>query len=116
MRSLCFIALLVTSATLFAGEFKSKVIQMNDSIMIPLEGDQVLFIRNFTQDGGTTRGTVTIRKSNTLVLTATILTTSNSNFEPVNSIVVSGGAEVTVTCGDGNSCFISYKKDIKQPE
>ncbi len=44
------------------------------------------------------------------VLVAAIL--NKSPLEVINSVVIAGPADVTVTCPDASAiCFVSYKKD-----
>jgi hypothetical protein len=111
-------AFLFASATfLFADDFKSMVIP-GDGTPHPLprvHGDQFMVIRNFTQEMGGTRGVVTVSKppnppNPVSVLAAAILTASPPDV--INSIVIAGAADVSVTCGPAvGNCFISYKKD-----
>src|SRR5205085_2306310 len=44
------------------------------------------------------------------VLNAAILDPANSP-EVINSVIIAGPADVSVTCGDAGNCFISFKKD-----
>ena len=108
------------AAVVRANDYKSVVIQGNTSLTSPIDvsGDRFLVIRNFTQQGGTVRGTVnvTIGTQTITVLTASILPAdSTTTLEPVNSIVISGPATVTVTCGsDATTCFVTYRKESDQ--
>jgi hypothetical protein len=72
-----------------------------------------MLIRNFTQEGGTDRGFVTVNH-NVNVLTAAILTSdpTQGTEEVINTVIIAGPADVTVTCGTttGN-CFITFKKE-----
>ncbi len=78
-----------------------------------------MVIRNFTQEDSTssTRGvvTVTTRGSTVItagVLTAAILSTTTAPPDVINSVVIAGPADVSVTCGAApGNCFISFKKD-----
>jgi hypothetical protein len=97
-----------------ADSFKSTVIAGGQSMDLPhIHGDQIMVIRNFTQEGGTDRGFVTVNHFVT-VLTAAILSTdaTQSTEEVINNVIIAGPADVTVTCGTttGN-CFITYKKE-----
>ena len=81
-------------------------------------GDQVMVIRNFTQEDGMTRGVVMVTPDSSPtpvnVLAAAILNPSTANPpDVINSIVIAGPADVSVTCGAsmGKNCFISFKKD-----
>ena len=78
-------------------------------------------VRNFTQDGGTVRGVVTVtitgQATSTVVLAATILepqsptpTPAPSALEPMNTVIIAGPATVTVTAGDV-ATFVTYRKE-----
>jgi hypothetical protein len=106
------------AGTTFADDFKSVVVPPTLSIRV--HGDQFMVIRNFTQDMmGTTRGVVMVSAppftTSVSVLTAAILDPTNTmqgSLEVINSVVIAGPANVTVTCGTpAGNCFISYKKD-----
>ena len=99
----------------FSGDFKSEVIAGGQSVDLPhVGGDQFMLIRNFTQEGGTDRGFVTVNH-NVNVLTAAILTSdpTQGTEEVINTVIIAGPADVSVTCGatTGMNCFISFKKD-----
>jgi hypothetical protein len=103
--------------SVWANGYKSMVLAGAASLSSPIKvpDDRFLVIRNFTQQGGTNRGTVsvTIGSQMTTVLTASILPADNSSaIEPINSIVIAGPATVNVTCGsDATTCFVSYRKE-----
>jgi hypothetical protein len=74
-----------------------------------------MVIRNFTQNGGSGRGFVTVNQLHTgataTVLTAAILDTSTNPPDIINCVVIAGPADVSVTCGSGaTACFVSDKK------
>jgi len=110
------IALCGLAGTAFADDFKSMVITSGVSADLPpIHGDQFMVIRNFTQDDGSPRGVVTVTKppnggTSVNVLAAAVLDASPPDV--INSVVIAGPADVSVTCGTttGN-CFISYRKD-----
>src|ERR1700687_5221334 len=106
------------AGTTFADDFKSKVIAggMPLDPTIRVHGDQFMVIRNFTQTTatGTMRGVVMVSAppgfTPVNVLAAAIL--DKTPLEVINSVVIAGPADVTVTCPDATAvCFISYKKD-----
>ena len=103
--------------SVFAGDFKSAIIATGDTLPTPIHvsGDQFLVIRNFTQDGGSTRGLVNVYQIatglNANVLAAAIIDPNNPPpVEVINDIVIAGPANVSVSCGDGINCFITYRK------
>src|SRR5207244_10164037 len=57
----CFVALILLSAATvaFAGQFKSKIIT-NQALVITVPDDHFLKITNFSQEGGTDRGVVSV--------------------------------------------------------
>ena len=122
MKSLFRISVLAICGfvgTAFADDFKSVVIAGDNGVSstsLPrVHGGQFMVIRNFTQDAGTIGGVVTVTKppvsgSPVNVLNAAILDPANSP-EVINSVIIAGPADVSVTCGDAGNCFISFKKD-----
>ena len=104
------------AALLFADDFKSMTIATGVTADLPrIHGDQFMVIRNFTQDDGSPRGVVTVTKppnggTSVNVLAAAVLDASPPDV--INSVVIAGPADVSVTCGTttGN-CFISFRKD-----
>jgi len=113
------IAVCGLAGTTFADDFKSMVIPADGMAhALPrVHGDQFMVIRNFTQEDGTISGLVSVTKPPSSltpvnVLSAAILDPSASP-EVINSIVIAGPADVSVTCGAsvGKNCFISFKKD-----
>lgn len=121
-RPLAPVFLILTFSCLArADDFKSLVIAGDEGATptpLPrIHGNQLMVIRNFTQDASTstTSGVVTITKppggASVSVLTSAILDPANPP-EIINSVVIAGPADVSVTCGasSGSNCFISFKK------
>ena len=105
-----------------ADDFKSATFDSTGFGPIRVHADQFMVIRNFTQEGGSTRGVVTVTRppgsmvptDTVQVLTAAILTTSSATPpDIINNVVIAGPADVQATCGapSGSNCFISFKKD-----
>ena len=108
--------ILAAVGLVFADNFKSLTVTATSSPQtIRVHGDQLMFIRNFTQDGGTTtRGTVSVEKPPGAdainVLTAAMVDDTNPP-EVINTIVIAGPADVLINCPDPAAiCFISYRK------
>ncbi|MDQ2823969.1 MAG: hypothetical protein M3R29_00775 [Verrucomicrobiota bacterium] len=80
--------------------------------VITVSDNHFLRIRNFTQDGGSTRGRVSVTLGSggtaTNILTAAKIDTTAP--ETINSVVIAGPATVTVTAGDATT-FITYTKE-----
>jgi len=116
LRLLVAVLLLNITSFVRAGDFISVVLQANQQLApITVAGDQILKIRNFTQDvGGFNRGFVSVTKNGLTITNAFVASIEDPAtaflLDPVNSFVVAGPATVTVTCGDTTSCFISYRK------
>src|ERR1044071_3896799 len=120
----CLVAamMLVAVGFAFAGGFKSKIITGTSSpLVISVPDDRFLKITNFSQEGGTERGVVTVtfsgeNNSGTAnVLTAIRIdfsTGGNSqNFPEINNqVTIAGPAEVTVAPVSGATLFITYRK------
>ena len=114
-RVLPILFLCVSASAVTAGDFESAILSPSSlTLQINVPADRFLIIRNFTQEGGSTRGFVTVNttsgKAN--VLTAAIVDPTNTTpLEVINNVVVAGPAGVTVTCpSDATDCFISYRK------
>jgi hypothetical protein len=119
----CFIAFLflIGVSFAFAGGFKSKIITSTSSpLVITVPDDRFLRITNFSQEGGTDRGVVTVTLSGETGGTANVLTAtridfssgSNSqNFPEINNEVrIAGPAEVRVAPVSGATLFVTYRK------
>src|SRR6476620_8703586 len=119
-RCLIVVILSASVALVCAGEFKSAIVSPGGSLSINVPGDHFLKIRNFTQEGGSTRGVVTVTLNQAMsqsanVMAATIVDpTLTTPLEVINDIIVGGPADVAVTCpADATQCFISYRKDVE---
>jgi hypothetical protein len=123
----CFIALacLAAAAVAFANPVKSKIITGNDSpLVITVPDDHFLKISNFTQQGGTDRGVVSVTltgedggSANVLAATRIDLSTgtNSQNFPEIgNRVIIAGPAEVTVAPITGATLFISYRKELNE--
>jgi len=121
----CLIALIMLSAAsfAFAHPWKSKMVTTSP-LMITVADDQVLNIKNFSQEGGTDRGVVSVTFTGENSGTANVLTAiridlstgSNSqNFpEIANRVIIAGPAQVTVAPVTGATLFISYRKESNE--
>ncbi len=124
----CSIALviLVAASFAFANPFKTKIITgTTSSLVITVPDDHFLKITNFSQEGGTDRGVVSVtltgdENSGTAnVLTATrvdLSTGSNSQNAPeiINRAIIAGPAQVTVAPVTGATLFITYRKESNE--
>ena len=123
----CFLIplfLLASASFASADDFKSITISggtVSPQALPRVHGDQFMLIRNFTQEGtGSFRGVVMVSKPpgtipSVSVLAAAVVDPNNTTqgtLEVINSVVIAGPADVSVTCGSTTgSCFISYKKE-----
>lgn len=108
--------ILIFSGFAFGDDFKSLTIPSGTpSDTIRVHNGQFMVIRNFTQDDLLgLRGVVTVTKppggTPVNVLSAAALDQSPPDI--INSVVITGPADVVFTCGDtSGNCFVSYKKD-----
>src|ERR1041385_2773746 len=111
---------LLNAGLLFAGAFKSQVITTS-ALTITVPEDRFLKITNFTQEGGTDRGVVSVTLSGEATGTANVLTATridlstgiNSQNIPEigNQGIIAGPAEVEVLPVVGATLLISYKKE-----
>lgn len=114
----CLASLLILAAVglTVADDFKSITFDTASSQTIRIHGDQFMLIRNFTQEGGSDRGVISVNELRTnqtaTVLTAAILDPSSPTVEVINTVIIAGPADVTFTCGSDatGNCFVSYKK------
>lgn len=118
MRCLIGAVFCASAMSAFAGSFQSATITPGGSLAIEVPDSRFLVIRNFTQEGATTRGvvTVTVDSGTANVLAAAIVDSGTSStsipLEVISNVVVAGPATVTVTCpADATNCFITYRKE-----
>src|SRR5207245_1853755 len=121
----CLIAVVMLAAAIFAfaHPFKSSIITTSP-LMITVPDDHLLNIKNFSQEGGTDRGVVSVTFTGENGGTANVLTAiridlstgSNSqNFPEIgNRVIIAGPAQVTVAPVTGATLFISYRKESNE--
>ena len=126
-RYLVAVTLLASTAVVFAGPFKSRIITGTQSALaITLPDDQFLKITNFSQTGGTDRGVVAVTlqgdaesggTANILAATRIDLSTgaNSQNFpEIANRAIIAGPAQVRVAPVAGATLFITYRKESNE--
>jgi hypothetical protein len=119
-RCLTAVVMLAAASVAFAHPFKSRIVTTSP-LMITVDDDQRLNIKNFSQEGGTDRAVVSVTftgdnggTANVLVATRTDLSTgaNSQNFPEIgNKVVIAGPAQVTVAPVAGATLFITYRKD-----
>ena len=112
--------LLLNTGFVFAGGFKSKIVTTS-ALTITVPEDRFLKITNFTQEGGTDRGVVSVTLSGDAGGTANVLTATRIDFSTgINSqnfpeigtqMIIAGPAEAEVLPVTGATLLISYKKE-----
>jgi hypothetical protein len=122
-RCLIAVVMLAAASFAFAHPFKSRIITTSP-LMITVSDDQRLNIKNFSQEGGTDRGVVSVTFTGENGGTANVLaairidlsTGSNSQYFPEigNKVIVAGPAEVTVAPVIGATLFITYRKESNE--
>jgi hypothetical protein len=107
-------AFFAASHTAFGGPFHTRIISATgEPVTITVPGNVFLQIRNFTQEGGSARGTVmaTINGETANVVAASQITTATTTpVEFINRVVVAGPAIVTVEPVPGATLTITYRK------
>ena len=121
----CLIAVVMLSAATlaFAHPWKSRIITTS-TLTITVHNEEVLNNNNFSQEGGTDRGVVSVTFNGENGGTANVLaairidlsTGANSgNFPEIsNRVIIAGPAEVTVVPVTGATLFISYRKESNE--
>ena len=115
---------LLNAGFVFAGGFKSNIIT-SSQLTITVPEDRFLKITNFTQQGGTDRGVVSVTLSGDAGGSANVLTATRIDFSTgINSqnfpeignppVIVAGPAEVNVPPVAGAMLFITYEKGLNE--
>ena len=119
-KSVLFLSLiLISAALLFAAGFNSEIISPGGEKQISVRANRFLLIRTFTQEGGATRGVVTVNMAGQTanVLAASVIDPSNptpGELDVINSIVIAGPAIVSATCpADATSCFLTFRNETE---
>ena len=117
------VVMLVAASLAFAHPWKSKMITTSP-LMITVHDEEVLNIKNFSQEGGTDRGVVSVTFTGENGGTANVLaairidlsTGGNAQNSPEisNRTIVAGPAQVTVAPVAGATLFISYRKESNE--
>src|SRR5205814_562173 len=111
---------LLNAGFVFAGGFKSNIITTSQ-LTIPVPGDRFLKITNFTQEGGTDRGVVSVTLSGDAGGTANVLTATRIDFSTgINSqnfpeignpaLIVAGATEADPSAVAGTTLLTNYEK------
>jgi len=115
---LCLIFTLVR-----AGEFNSVIIKETDSALtLDVPDHHFLRIRNFTQEGGSTRGVVTATVANGVAQTAMVASLVDSGSVPstaatpesIKKVVIAGPAQITIAPVPGATLFVTYRRAAEE--
>src|SRR5437667_287180 len=114
---------LLNAGFVFAGGFKSNIIT-SSQLTITVPEDRFLKITNFTQEGGTDRGVVSVTLSGDTGGTADVLTATRIDFstginsqnfpEIGNAVFIAGPAEAKVPPVSGATLLITYEKGTNE--
>ena len=117
------VVMLAGASFAFAHPWKSKLITTS-TLMITVHDEQVLNIKNFSQEGGTDRGVVSVTFTGENGGTANVLAAiridlstgiNSQNFPEIsNRTIIAGPAQVTVAPVAGATLFISYRKESNE--
>lgn len=107
--------LLIGAQVAWAGPFHTKIITSSDDPLVLTIAENVfLNVRNFTQEGGSARGTVavTINGQVANVLSASQINGTSLAIVPevINRVNIAGPATVTVSPVPGATLVITYRK------
>jgi hypothetical protein len=126
VRWVVALVILLAASFAFANPFKSKIVSSSSSpLMINVPEDHFLKITNFSQEGGTDRGVVSVTlmgdentgTANVLTATRTDLSTGTNSQSPPeisNRVIIAGPAQVTVAPVTGATLFITYRKESNE--
>jgi len=113
VRSLIAILFCVCVRFTFAGDFHSQVIPTGGTVSLTdVPANHFLRIRNFTQNAGPTRATISVTPSGgsaIIVLSAAIVSNASTAPDTINSVVIAGPAKVEVIPGT-SPAYITYIK------
>jgi hypothetical protein len=122
-RCLIAVMMLAGASFAFAHPFKSRIITTSP-LMLTVADDQSLNIKNFSQEGGTDRGVVSVTFTGENSGTANVLTairidfSTGSNFQNFpeigNKVIIAGPAQVTIAPVTGATLFITYRKQSNE--
>jgi len=106
-----------------AHPFKSKIITTTP-LTITVGDEAFLRIKNFSQEGGTDRGVVSVTLTGENGGTANVLTAVRTDFstgsnsgnfpEIENQVIIAGPAQVTVAPVSGATLFITFRKESNE--
>src|SRR5438128_1636290 len=110
------LGLIAGTKSVSAGPFHTRIIESSsDPLVISVAENVFLQIRNFTQEGGTTRGAVmvTIGSQTANVLTASQINTASVATAPetINRVVIAGPAIITINPVAGATLAVTYRKE-----
>lgn len=120
--SLLIASLCTVASSLIASEFNSVIITPTSSpLSLTVPDKHFLRIRNFTQEGGSQRGLVTVTANGGTknVLAAALIDkgpspspppSTSDPLESIDKVVIAGPATVTVSPVLGATLFITYKR------
>jgi hypothetical protein len=118
IAALLIASLYAAASSLVAGELNTVIITPGTAgwTLTPSLPDKYHFLRivNFTQDGGSQRGVVTVTANGQTVhvLTATLIGATDT-LDSVDKVVVAGPAAVTVASVPGAKLVITYKRSAE---
>ncbi|HJT81354.1 MAG TPA: hypothetical protein VJ719_09170 [Chthoniobacterales bacterium] len=115
VRGLALACLLMAAQGAWAGPFRTKIITSSDDpLVLTIADNAFVNIRNFTQEGGSARGTVEVAINGR---TANVLSASQINGtslaivpEVINRANIAGPATITVRPIAGATLVITYRK------
>ena len=115
VRGVVLAVLLMGAQSAWAGPFRTKIITSSDDpLTLTIAENVYVNVRNFTQEGGSARGTVEVTVNGR---TANVLSASQINGtslaivpEVINRVNIAGPATITVRPVAGATLVITYRK------
>jgi hypothetical protein len=118
--SLLLVFVCLIASVVNAGEFNSVIITETDSALtLDVPEHHFLRIRNFTQEGGATRGVVSATVNGGVAETAMGATliepgsAPSSGAEPMKKVVIAGPATITIAPVPGATLFVTYRREAE---
>ena len=88
----------------------------SDTLSLDVPDAQFLTIRNFTQEGGTQRGVVTVTangQTNNVLAAALIDQGLSVPPEFIKKVVIPGPAQITIAPVPGTTLFVTYRRGLE---
>jgi hypothetical protein len=114
---LVILLLCAVASSVIAGDFKSVMITpTSESLTLDVPDGQFLTIRNFTQEGSSQRGVVTVTvdgQANNVMVASLVDQEQSVPPEFMKKVVIPGPAQITVAPVSGATLFVTYRRGLQ---